>query len=177
MNTMIILAGGGFPVLEPSIGLIFWMTLIFGLTWLILGKFAFKPIAKALRDREESIDNAIKSAERARAEVAELKNENEELLKEAKEERSKILKEANDIKAQIIAEAKLEANKEASKLISDAKLEIANQKSIALSEVKKDVGSIALEIAEKLVRKDLGSNDAHKNLISTLVEEANFNQN
>lgn len=174
---MIFLAGGGFPVLEPSLGLIFWMTIIFGLTWLILGKFAFKPIAKALRDREASIDNAIKSAERARAEVAELKNENEELLKQAKEERSKILKEANEIKVQIISEAKEEANKEASKLISDAKVEIANQKSIAMSEVRKDVGTIALEIAEKLVRKDLGNSDAHKTLISSLVKEANFNQN
>lgn len=172
---MIILEG--LPILNPGLGLIFWMTLIFLLTWMILAKFAFKPISKALRDREESIDSAIKSADRARAEVADLKSENEELLKQAKEERSQILKEANDIKAKIIEDAKIEAKKETSKMIEDAKLEATNLKAKAMAEVKQDVGSIAVDIAEKLVRQKLDGGDSQQQLISSLIEEANFNLN
>ena len=174
---MILLAGGGFPVMEPTPGLIFWTTVLFVLTWTILAKFAFKPIIKALRDREETISDSIKAAERARAEVAELKNENEELLKEAKEERSKILKEANDVKAQIIAEAKEEARKEASKLVADAREDIASQKAVAFAEVKQEVGKIAVEIAEKIMRQKLETTESQEQLISNLVENAQFNQN
>lgn len=172
---MIIAAG--FPVLEPTFGLIFWTTLLFVLTWVILGKFAFKPIITAIRDREENISDSLKAAERARAEVAELKNENEDLLKKAKEERSKILREANEVKTQIIAEAREEAKKEAQKVIADAKHEIATEKAAAFADVKEEVGKIAVEIAEKLMKKDLAADQNQQQLISSLIDDANFNQN
>lgn len=166
-----------FALITPDPGLFIWTTIVFAILWLLLAKFAFKPIAKGLRSREESISDALKEAERARAEIAELKNENEDLLKEAREERSKILREANELKAKIVSEAKEEAKKEATKVIEDAQHEINVQKSRAFKEAKEDIGKIAVEIAEKLMKKDLESTANQEELIASLVKDVKFNQN
>lgn len=179
---LFLLSGGGaeggdspFALITPDPGLFLWSVIIFGLLWLILAKVAFKPIAQALRNREESISDALKSAERARAEVAELKNENEEILKQAREERSQILKEANELKAKTIAEAKEQAQAEGEKMLANARQEIINEKAKAMAEVKAEVGSIAAEIAEKLVKKNLSNTQEQQDLIASLVKESNFN--
>ncbi|MBX2845425.1 MAG: F0F1 ATP synthase subunit B, partial [Saprospiraceae bacterium] len=141
------------------------------------GRFAFKPIAKALKDREESIDGALKSAERARAEMEALSSKNEQLLKEAKEERSKILKEANDVKNKIVAEAKEEAKVEASKILEDARKEIATQKNAAVAEIKGEVGKIAVEIAEQVLSKELTNKSDQEQLVNSLLNNVNFSKN
>lgn len=170
--------GGGdnpMTLITPDPGLYFWATLIFGLLLLLLAKFALKPIIQGISQRNESISDALQSAERARAEVAELRNENEEILKQARQERSQILKEANELKEKIVTEAKDEAKAEASKVLVDAKREIEAQKATAMAEVKSEVGNIAVEIAEKLMKKNLSETASQKELIQTLVQDANLN--
>jgi len=164
-----------FALITPDPGLFIWTLVVFVILWALLAKFAFKPIAKALKNREDSISDALQSAERARAEVAELKNENEEILKQARQERSLILKEANEMKDRIVAEAKDGAKTEATKLLADAKREIETQKTTAMAEVKSEVGNIAVEIAEKLMKKNLSESGSQQELIKALVKEANMN--
>ena len=130
-----------------SVGLFFWQSLLFLILIGILYKFAWNPILKALDEREESIDNALKSAEIAREDVANLKSENENILRDAKAERAKIINEANGIKDMIVNEAKDKAKIEANKIVSDAKESIENQKMAAMIEVKNHVAQLSLDIA------------------------------
>ena len=159
----------------PSPGLAIWGLLIFILFWIIMVKVAFKPIAEALSKRESDIQDAIDQAKKTREEMANMKAENEKLLAQAREERSKILQEAKEIKNQMIAEAKEKAKEEASKVISNAMHDIENQKKAAIAEVKNELGTIALDIAEKVIRKELKSNADHQAFVNTLVKEVNLN--
>ena len=126
-----------FEPIKPTIGLLFWTGIIFLLFWGIIGKFAFRPIASALRKREDDIQNALDEAKRARDEMSNLKSENEKLLAQAREERARILKDAKDASNQMITESKDRAKEEAQKIVSSAKEEIESQKKQAILEVKK----------------------------------------
>ncbi|RMG87338.1 MAG: ATP synthase F0 subunit B [Bacteroidetes bacterium] len=164
-----------FSPIKPDLGLILWTTLIFILFWVIIGKLAFGPIKDALKKRETDIQNALDQARKAREEMANLKAENEELLAQAREERAKILKEAKEAKERIIAEAKLKAKEEAKKIVSDAKEQIENQKMAAMVEIKNTVGNMALEIAEKVLRKQLQGNAEQEQFVKTLVDDIKLN--
>lgn len=165
----------GFDPIKPDVGLIFWTTIIFLLFWLIVGRFAFKPIANALKKRELDIQSSLDQAKMARDEMANLKAENEKLLAEAREERAKILKEARGAGDQIVKDAKEKAKDEAQKIVSSAMAEIENQKKQALIEVKNEVGNMALDIAEKVLRKTLKQDQAQQDLVNTLVREIKLN--
>ncbi len=162
------------PIL-PEFGMLFWTSIVFLLVWFVLGKTAFRPIAQALKDRENSIDEALKSAENARKEMQNLHTQNEKLLAEAREERAMMLKEAKETKDAIINEAKNKAKEEATKIVSGAMQQIDQQKKVAMDELKGQVGSIALEIAEKVLRKDLKNSQEHKSYVSSLVNEIKLN--
>jgi F-type H+-transporting ATPase subunit b len=162
-------------LVKPGLGLIFWMTLTFSLVLFILSKFAWKPIVKALDERERSIEDALSKAEMAKAEMAKLISENEDLLKEARLERDSILKEAKEIKDQIINDAKDQAKTEGAKLIEKAKDEITNQKLAAMAEIKNQVSSLSLAIAEKVLRKQLEDQDKQQALVNDLLKEVKLN--
>ena len=165
----------GLPVLAPSIGLIFWTTLIFLVTWFILGKFAFKPISEALKKREETIDSALKSAEEAEVRMKELTAQNEQIIKEARIEKQAILAEAKTQSDKIVAEAKEKANEESAKLLAQAKSEIDSQKLSVMNDIKNQTGDLAIQIAEQLVKKELASDSAQDQLVSTLIEQTSLN--
>ncbi len=164
-----------FSVISPDFGLFFWTLAIFLIFFFLLSKFAFKPIAQALKDREDSIKDALASADRAKAEMANLKSENEALLAKAKEERALMLKEAKDNASNIVGEAKNAAKEEANKIMTNAKLEIDNMKQSAMTEVKNQVGLMALDIAEKVIRKELKGNTEQIAFVNTLAKEMNLN--
>ena len=170
---MILLAD--FTPLIPEYGQMFWTTLVFILVWLVLGKLAFKPITEALKTREDEIQDAIDSAVTTKAEMAKLQAENQVILAQAQEEKSSILKDARDAKNQILDEAKSQAKAEAAKIVASAKVELENQKNAAMAEVKKEVGSMALEIAEKVIQKELSGNAEHKSLVDKLVADIKLN--
>lgn len=161
-------------LVNPGIGLIFWMVIIFGLLLLVLGKYAWKPIMRALREREQSIDEALHSADKAREEMKKLQADNEKLAKQAREERDKILKEARQKQNEIIEQAREEAGQERKKILEQARHEIQNEKQAAAEELKSTVADISLKIAEKIIRQELEDGKKQKDLIEKYFNEVDF---
>ena len=170
---MHILAFDPMSLILPDLGLLFWMTLIFLLFWFLMGKFAFKPIVKAIKDREQSIDDALSAADKAKNEMQQLQSDNAALLKEAREESAKILKEAKEIKESVIAEAHNKVKDEAAKIVASAKVEIDAQKKAALAEVKNEVSKLSLEIAQKVLGRELDATKDQQSYINSLVDKMN----
>jgi F-type H+-transporting ATPase subunit b len=164
-----------FSVIKPDPGLIFWTSVIFILVWGILGRVAFRPIQNALKKREDDIQGSLDEAKRAREEMAHLKAENEELLRQAQEERAKILKEAKEAKDAILKEAKDKAQDEARKIVTSAKEDIENQRLAAMTELKNQVGVLAIEVAEKVLRRKLEDKQSQEQFVNQLVDEIEMN--
>jgi F-type H+-transporting ATPase subunit b len=162
-------------LVTPDFGLVIWMTLTFLTVLFLLSKFAWKPILKMIGEREKSIEDALLSAVKAKEEMAKLTSNNELLLKEAQIERDALLKSARETKDQIIAEARERATIEAERLISVARETINNERQKAIVEIKNQVATLSLEVAEKLVRKELSSDANQKALAESLVADAKFN--
>ncbi|MFB6457523.1 F0F1 ATP synthase subunit B [Chitinophaga sp. Hz27] len=162
-------------LLIPAVGLFIISFVIFVIVFLVLKKFAWTPILAVLKEREGSIADSIASAERVKEEMAQMKAEHEHVLAEAKAERSKILKEAKDAKDLIISEAKTQAQAEAKKIISEAYSAIETQKMAALTEVKNQVGTLVIEVAEKVLRKELSDKSAQEGYVKQLAQEIKLN--
>ena len=162
-------------LVQPGLGLIFWMTIAFAILIWILTKFAWKPIMKGLKEREDSIDQALHAADKAREEMKELQFSNEQLLKEAKEERDNILRDARHVKENIIEEARVKANEEANRIIENAKESIQYEKLAAIHEMKNQLADLSIEIAEKILRQELSDKDKHNQLIERLLKEIKEN--
>ena len=162
-------------LLIPEIGLIFWHTLSFLILMFLLAKFAWKPVMKAIKDRESSITSALESADKARLEMARLTNENEQLLIQARAERDEILKEAKTLQDKIVSEAKNEAQNEGAKMIAQARREIEDQKNKALAEVKEQVSTLSLDIARKLLEKEFEDPQQQKDLVDELLKDVRLN--
>jgi len=162
-------------LLIPSFGLIFWTLLVFIIVLWVLKKFAWKPILHSLNTREKSISDSLATAERVRAEMAQLKSENEELLVQAREERALMLKEARDTKDKIINEAKDQAKTEAGKIITDARIAIEQQKMAAITEVKNQIGNLVVEVSEKILRRQLENKTQQESYIQQLADEVKLN--
>lgn len=173
MNFVLFLAD--FSVMKPEPGLLLWTILIFALFWILMGRFAFKPIQAALKQRETDIQKSLDEAKKAREEMSNLKSENEKLLRLAQEERMKILKEANEVKDSIIGEAKEKAKAEAQKIVANAKQEIEHQRMAAVTDVKNQIGTMAINIAEKVMRKELQAGGEQERLVNSLVNEMELN--
>lgn len=163
------------PLVTPELGLIVWTTLVFCILFFLLAKFAWKPILKAVKDREASIEDALNAAEEATRKMTELKSNNEALLNEARLERDAMLKEARDVKDKIIAEAKVAANTEGDKIIAAAKETINHEKLAAITELKNQVATLSIEIAEKILKEELSSADKQKAMIDNVVKDINLN--
>ena len=155
-----------------SFGLFFWQTVLFIALLLLLRKFAWKPILNAVNEREESINNSLKSAERAREEMKNLQSDNERILNEARVQRDQIMKEANEMKNKIVADASDQARAEADKIMDSAKVQIEAEKSSAMADIKNQVADLSVEIAEKLLRKELATKNKQQELIEDLLKDA-----
>ncbi|WP_298532361.1 F0F1 ATP synthase subunit B [uncultured Algibacter sp.] len=156
---------------EFSIGLFFWQLVLFIGLVLLLRKFAWKPILDAVEKREDGIQDALDSAEKAKLEMTNLQADNEKLLKEARAEREAMLKEARDIKNKTIEDAKGEAQEQANKIIEQAQAAIESEKKSAMAELKNHVAGLSLEIAEKVVRTELSNKDKQLALVETMLAE------
>ena len=159
-------------LIKPSIGLLFWMALSFGILFFILSKYAWKPIMKAIKERESSIEDALNSAKKAKEEITALTSNNENLIRQAKLERDQILKDAKD---SIIAEAKNRAVTEGNRMIGIAKETIQNEKMAAISDLKNQVAQMSIEIAEKILRHELSNDEKQKELITNLLKDVTLN--
>ena len=162
-------------LVTPDIGLIFWMLVTFSILLFILTKFAWKPILTMIKEREQTIENSLNEANKARAEMSQLVAKNEELLNQAKEERNQILHDAKEAAEKVKGDIMARTQKEAEEKIQMAFREIEIQKKAAIVEVKNAVGMMALEIAEKVIRKELKSSSEHVEYVNKLAKESNLN--
>jgi F-type H+-transporting ATPase subunit b len=162
-------------LIKPGIGLLFWMILSFSIVLYVLTKFAWKPIMNAIKDREKSIKEALLSADRAKAEMANLQADNEKLIAEARKERDKLMQEARVMKEQIIEEAKINAQVEGKKLIDAARSMINSEKAAAINEIKDQVALLSLNIAEKLIGEKFSASTTQSEYIDKLLKETKLN--
>jgi len=162
-------------LVTPGIGLIIWMTIAFLVVWIGLGKFAWPAILETIKEREESIANALKSAEKAKEDMAQLQSDNEKILKQAREERDVILKEGKEMREKMIADAKGQAQGEADKIVASARESIATEKLAAMAEIKNHVASLSVDIAEKILKSELSNADKQKQLVNTLLDDIKLN--
>ncbi|MFN7259646.1 MAG: F0F1 ATP synthase subunit B [Cyclobacteriaceae bacterium] len=162
-------------LLTPKSGLFFWQVVIFIPFVFLLMKFGWKPILASLKEREESIQQALDAAEKAKIEMASLKSDNEKLLKEAREERDRMLKDAKDAANRLHDEAQVAARKNADRIIEDAKAVIHTEKQAALRDVKAQVAMFSLAISEKLIKKNLSEDKQQKELIDTFIKDLKLN--
>lgn len=158
-----------------SLGLFFWQFILFVGLIFLLKKFAWKPILDAVNEREEGIKNALLSAENAKKDMQNLKADNEKLLAEARAERDIMMKEAREIKEKMINDAKTEAQVQGEKMIEQAKAAIANEKNAAIADLKNQVGTLSLEIAEKVLKGELANKEAQTNLVEKMLGDAKLN--
>jgi F-type H+-transporting ATPase subunit b len=163
------------PLLNPDLGMLFWTFVAFIIVLFILKKFAWKSILDNLKERETNIADSIATAERVKAEMAQLQNENEALLAKAREERATMLKEAKETKDKIVAEAKEQAKVEANRIVAEAQQSINNQKMAALTEVKNMVGNLVVEVSEKVLRRELANKNEQEKYIRDLSDAVKLN--
>jgi len=162
-------------IISPEIGTIFWMVLGFTIVFFILRKFGWKVILQSLKEREQSIEEALLSADKAREEMAVLRADHEALLKEARAEREAMIGEARKIRSELIDKAKSDASLEADKVLENARKEIENEKRSALNEIKAQVADLSVEIAEKILRKELSQDNKQQALIQDMLDEMKLN--
>lgn len=159
----------------PDFGLLFWTALVFVCLVFVLAKFAWKPILNAVNEREKNISDSLELAEKTKAEMLLLQSQNENLLKEARAERDKIVKDAHEIAVKMVEDSKANAKTESAKIIASAHQAIEMEKAAAISELKAHVAALSIEIAEKIVKTELSSDEKQKALASKLAEDINLN--
>ncbi|MFY9464651.1 MAG: F0F1 ATP synthase subunit B [Sediminibacterium sp.] len=162
-------------LLLPGLGLLFWTLIAFLVVFFLLKAFAWKPILASLKERETGIADAIASADKVKSEMAALKNENEAMMTKAREERAVMIKEAKETADKMIADAKEKAKSEYDRIVSDAQTAILQQKNAALTDVKNQVGSLIIEVAEKVLSRELSNKADQENYIKQLTESAKLN--
>ena len=162
-------------LLQPGLGLIVWTLLAFLIVFFILKKFAWKPILASLKERETGIASSLATAEKVKAEMATLKNENETMMAQAREERSRMIKEAKEATDRMISDAKDKAKREYDRIVAEAQTAINQQKNAALIDVKNQVGKLVIEVSEKVLRRELSHKQEQEAYIRELAEDAKLN--
>lgn len=162
-------------LVTPGFGLIFWTSVVFIILLVLLKRMAWTPILNNVDARNKSIEEALEAAKNARDEMSNLKADNDRILKEARAERDEMLKEARELKANIVSEAKNAAKGEADKMIASAKVVIENEKAGAISELKNTVGSLSVDIAEKVLRAELKDVDKQNAFIADMLKDIKLN--
>jgi F-type H+-transporting ATPase subunit b len=162
-------------LLTPDPGLLIWTLLAFLIVFFILKSMAWPAIIKGLKDREQSISDAIATAEKVKLEMAAMKNENEALMAQAREERGIMIKEAKEQTLKMISEAKDKAKSEYDRIVADAQVAITQQKNAALTDVKNQVGALVIEVSEKILRRELSNKSEQEKYINDLAEGVKLN--
>ena len=158
-------------LITPGFGLFFWMTVVFLIVLAILWKFGFPVIVKMVNDRKTYIDESLRKAHEANEKLSNIKAESEAILQEAREKQALLLKEAAATRDAIVEKAQDKAREEGNRLLSEAKIEIENQKRAAISDIRKQVATLSVEIAEKILREKLGNDKAQMDLIERMLDE------
>ncbi|MCC7319164.1 MAG: F0F1 ATP synthase subunit B [Bacteroidales bacterium] len=162
-------------LVNPGLGLVFWMIVVFSVVLFVLKKFAWPSILQALKDREQHIEDALRQADITQEEMRKLKLNNEVLLKEAKVERENLMNEARKIREKLIEDARVKASSEADRIVESARIQIDNERKAALVDIKNIVAEISIEIAEKILREKLQTPKDHQQYIERVIEGKHLN--
>jgi len=162
-------------LLTPDFGLLFWMLVSFGIVFFVLAKFGFPVIVKMVEERKAFIDKSLESAKAANERLEGIQEECERILKQTRDEEVRMLKEAHELRNKIIEDAKEQASEEAGKLIIEAKTAIQREKELVIREIRNQVAELSINIAEKIIRKNLDNPPAQRELAEKLIEEAQKN--
>lgn len=162
-------------LLTPDFGLFFWTLVVFSILFLVLKKYAWKPILQSLKDREEKIASSLQQAEDARKQMELLNADNEKLLQEARNERDKILKEAKEIGENLKSQAKQKADAESKRMIEAATESINKEKEAAKTEIKELVASLSIDMAEKILKKKFENPSEQEEIVKDYLQQATLN--
>ena len=162
-------------LVTPGIGLIFWMLVSFSLVLYVLGKYAWKPIMKGIHQREDTIEKALEAANEAKKEMLQLKAGNEQLLRDAKDERDALMRDARKMKEAILEEARAKGAEESARIIENARENIQFEKMAAINDLKNQIASVSIEIAEKLIGKELEDKEQQHMLTERLLKDIKIN--
>ncbi len=158
-------------LITPDSGLIIWMTLIFGIVFFLLARFGFPMISGSVKARSEKISESLRQADEARAQLASIAQEQQKMMEEARREQAALLREASEARDAMIAEAKAQAGAEAEKIIADARERIASERENAMRDIRRQVAILSMDVAEKVLRKDLSDDQEQIQLIDRLLDE------
>ena len=158
-------------LITPELGLLFWQTITFLCLLLLLSRFAWKPIMSSLREREETIENALKSAELARKEMAKLRADNERLLDEARAERDAMMRKAQQTADTIVEEAKNKAAAESNRIVESARAAILAERQAAVDDIRRQIAVLSVDVAEKVLRRQLQDEPQQRQLVDRLVKD------
>ncbi|WP_026474361.1 F0F1 ATP synthase subunit B [Alkaliflexus imshenetskii] len=162
-------------LLMPDPGLVFWTSFSFLTLLILLRKYAWKPILRALKVREEYIEFSLKDADQAREELRKLSDTRKQMIEASRLEREKMIREARDLREEIIREARTAAEAESTRMIEQARAQIQRERKESLSEIRQQIGLISLEIAEKILKQELASDEKQKHVINEYLNQVNFN--
>ena len=163
-------------LLIPSTGLLFWMALTFFVVLFILWKYAFPAIDNMVTERKAFIDESLRKAHEANERLANIQKEGESILQEAREKQAQLLKEAADTRDAIVEKAQMKAREEGARLLNEAKAEIEQEKKAAIADIRKQVATLSVEIAEKVLRQNLQGDKAQMDLINRMLDDASLNK-
>ncbi|MBU3854382.1 MAG: F0F1 ATP synthase subunit B [Candidatus Paraprevotella stercoravium] len=158
-------------LLTPDPGTVFWMIIIFGVVFFILAKYAFPVIIGMVEERKKYIDQSLEAARQANEQLAQVREETDRMLKEARDEQTRILKEASQTRDRVIKEARVRAQLEAQKALEETRLQIVAEKESALNDIRQQVAILSVDVAEKILRKDLKSEQEQLDLVNRLIDE------
>ena len=158
-------------LLLPDSGLIFWTVVVFGIVFVILRKYGFPVILKMVEDRKIYIDQSLEVAKKANEQLSNLKMEGEALVAAANKEQGRILKEAMQEREKIVHEARKQAETAAQKELEEVKKQIQLEKEEAIRDIRRQVAILSVDIAEKVIRKNLSEKDAQMDMIDRMLDE------
>ena len=163
-------------LLIPSTGLLFWMTLTFLVVLFILWKFGFPVITNMVKERKAFIDDSLRKAHEANERLANIQKEGESILQEAREKQAQLLKEAAETRDAIVEKAQEKARMEGARLLDDAKAEIEQEKKAAIADIRRQVATLSVEIAEKVLKQNLQGDKAQMDFINRMLDDASLNK-
>ena len=158
-------------LLMPESGLLFWMTIVFLIVFLILWKWGFPSIVKMVNERKAFIDESIKKAHEANERLANIQKESESMLQEAREKQATILKEAAETRDAIVEKAQNKAREEGARIVNEAKAQIETEKQNAIRDIRSQVVELSVQIAEKILREILSTDAKQMDLVNRLLDE------
>ena len=158
-------------ILTPDLGLLFWMLLAFLVVFGILAKYGFPAITNMVDERNRYIDESLRKAHEAQERLANIEKEGESILQEAREKQAQILREAAETRDAIVEQAQAKARSEGARLLDEAKMAIEQEKKAAIADIRQQVATLSVDIAEKVLRKNLKDDKSQMDLIDRMLDE------